>query len=165
MARNNRIVPLGLVVLFGILLQAGLAFMDCKDTPYDTAVSFARDYYRLDPDMAKWMCADNLTANDADVVAAHIQQATIDTDARGFGPGLGRYALCGVHTQTEYIDDTEASVHLTGTRRICIHPAFTFVARIFHIGDIYPVDETIRVVQEDGRWKVCGDLFSLNQPS
>ena len=162
MASKNRIVPLALVVVFGVLLQVGLAFMDCKDTPYEAAVSFVRDYYKLDPAMADWMCTDSLTADDTDVVTAHIQRVTLDTSERGFGIGMGKYALFGVHTKTEYINDSEAMVHLTGTRRICIHPAFTFVARIFGIGDTYPVDETIRVIQEEGRWRVCGDLLSLS---
>lgn len=55
MNRKN-ITSLAAVVVFGILVQAGFAAWDCKSTPADTAVSFARAYYGLNPSMAKWMC-------------------------------------------------------------------------------------------------------------
>ena len=35
------------------------------------------------------------------------------------------------------------------------------VGRLFSIGETYSVDETLKLVKEDGRWKVCGNPFLI----
>lgn len=55
MTRKN-VNSLAIVVLIGLIVQVGFVLWDCKSTPADTAVSFARDYYRLSPSMAEWIC-------------------------------------------------------------------------------------------------------------
>ena len=55
MNRKN-ITSLAIVVVIGLLFQVGFVVWDCKSTPADAAVSFARDYYRLSPSIARWMC-------------------------------------------------------------------------------------------------------------
>ena len=67
------------------------------------------------------------------------------------------------HIETEVLSqtDSDAKVRITGKRRVAINPVYSAVAKAFDIGGIYDVDETIHVIKEDGKWKVCGDLFSL----
>jgi hypothetical protein len=57
--------------------------------------------------------------------------------------------------------DATAKIHLTGKSRVCINPAFMLVGKLFQIGRDHIVDETIELVKEDGRWRVCGGSFEL----
>ena len=61
MTRKN-ITSLAIVVVIGIVIQAGFIALDCKSTPAETAVKFARAYYRLSPAMAELMCATSSAA-------------------------------------------------------------------------------------------------------
>jgi hypothetical protein len=67
------------------------------------------------------------------------------------------------HIETEIIsqNDTDAQIRITGQRRVAINPVYPIVTKVFNIGGTYNVDETINVKKEDGKWKVCGDLFAL----
>jgi hypothetical protein len=35
------------------------------------------------------------------------------------------------------------------------------VSRIFFLGETYHMEETLRLVKEDNRWKVCGEPLAL----
>ena len=45
-------------------------------------------------------------------------------------------------------------------RKRAIHPAFAYFAKILNIAGTYPVEATLDLVREDGRWKVCGNPAS-----
>ncbi len=158
---NNRIITLSLVLIVGLLLQAGFVAVDCKDTPYGSAVSFAKAYYKLDPDMARWICDDQLTVDGNNVVEQYLYQVKTNTAKRGFDDSMAKYMLYEVKTKTDYKSDTEAVVHLTAHRRMAINPVFAFVAGIFGLGETFEFDESLQVVLKEGRWKVCGSLFDL----
>jgi hypothetical protein len=42
-----------------------------------------------------------------------------------------------------------------------INPVFTIIGKLFFIGETYEVDETLNIIKEDGKWKVCGRAFLL----
>jgi hypothetical protein len=74
---------------------------------------------------------------------------------------MAKSALYHVKTDTVQKNDTEAEVHLTAFRRTAINSVFLFTAKLFDLGSPYPVEETIRMMKEDGRWKVCSPVFDL----
>lgn len=161
MPMNKRIITLSLVLIVGLLLQAGFVAIDCKDTPHGSAVAFAKAFYKLDPDMARWICEDQLTVEGNSIVEQYLYQVKTNTAKRGFDEGFAKYMLYKVKTNTDYQSDTEAVVHMTAHRRMAINPIFAFVAGIFGLGETFEFDESLKVVQKDGRWKVCGNLLNL----
>jgi hypothetical protein len=79
----------------------------------------------------------------------------------GFDRNYMRSRLYSVHTEILNLSDSQATVHISAERKRNITPLFTIIARLFSIGETYHVDETLRLVKEDGQWKVCGKAFSL----
>jgi hypothetical protein len=162
-----------IVVLVGLVLQVGLIFLDCTNSPSDTAVNFIKAYYKLSPDMSKWLCnsaagsscpkaaeatCPNKSATCGNSMAAdHIYNATSEAAEGGFGKGYARYTLSHIKTHTKWLDDTytTAEVHLTAHSRRAINPLYVWVARLFSIGEPHEVDHTIQVKQINGRWLVC----------
>jgi hypothetical protein len=69
--------------------------------------------------------------------------------------------LYHIETRTLSKSDNEAQIRITGKRKISINPVYVIVAKLFNLSETYEVDATVDVVREDGKWKVCGNLFSL----
>ena len=45
--------------------------------------------------------------------------------------------------------------------RTCIHPVFAYVASLFRLGQTHEFEETLELIKEDGKWKVCGTPYGL----
>jgi hypothetical protein len=58
-------------------------------------------------------------------------------------------------------DDASAQVQLTCSMKRAIHPAFAYFLKMWHMGETYHLDEVVDLVNEDGRWKVCGYNYAL----
>lgn len=149
------------VLIAGILLQIILVWADCKDTPGKAAVRFTKAYYGLDPSMREDLCTKTLDAAGGNVVENYIRQISKEAENRGFGPNYMKHILYNIETHTHRMDDGTAEVRITAKRRVSINPVYALVAKFFLIGETYKVDERLTVVKEDGRWKVCGEPFSL----
>jgi hypothetical protein len=157
MTRKN-ISSLAITVLVGLILQIGLIFTECTDTPSKTAVSFVEAYYRLCPSMAEWLC-DESAADD------YLYEAAANAGERGFSKKLAKYSLSHIEAQTEYIDDTTAIVHLTAHRRLAINPLYAWVAWLFQMGKTYDVDEHFEVKLKDGQWRISESSLPLIKTS
>lgn len=155
--------PLVIVVLFGLILQVGLVFLECTNSPSDTAVNYIKAYYSLNPDMSEWLCTDagesscayKSAALENSEVSDHIYNITAEAAEGGFGKSYAKYTLSHIETHTEYLDNTTAVVHLTACRRRAINPLYVTVAKLFGIGETREVEATIRVELNDGLWRVC----------
>ena len=156
---QNKILIITLTILLGIILQVIFVFADCKDTPYRVAVEFARAYYNLDPSMSELICEEKKIVDDVDVVDRYIDLAEKEAKAQGFSINFLKNKLYHIETHTTFIGDNEAQVKLTGKKRVSINSIYEYVARIFFIGETHEVDETIKLVKEDGKWRVCGGLL------
>jgi hypothetical protein len=152
---------LALAVLLAMFLQVVLVFADQADSPGKVAARFAKAYYRLDPSMKSLLCSEVKADEETDIVDELLYTAAEEARARGFDPSYMRSKLLHVETHTTYTDEDTAVVRVTGARKRLIHPAFTWVARIFFLGETYTLDKTFQVVREDGRWKVCETELSL----
>ena len=150
-----------LVLVCGFILQVLLVFADTRDTPNQAVVQFSKAYFKLDKSMMERICKERLASEEVDAVDQYIYQAGQEAKARGFEIDFMKNELYHIETEIISKNETDAKVRITGKRRVAINPVYPVVAKVFDIGRTYDVDETIHVVKEDGKWKVCGDLFSL----
>ena len=160
MSDYNRYIALAGVIALGFVLQVMLIGLYAMPAPYKSAVAFTKAYFKLDPSMEKYLCEDSRFEDDINVTAQFIYEKSSSASARGFDKNFLRSQLYNIETHTTYASDTEATVTLSAVRRTAINPVFAWVAKLFGIGGSYPVEGTIEVVKEDGRWKVCANTFS-----
>jgi len=154
-------MPIGVVVVVGVVLQLLLIQADGQETPGKAAVKFAKAYYQLNPTtMRSLLCKK---AAEGDAVAGYIQRVSREAGERGFGVSYMKQALYDIKTHTERIDDNTAEVRLSARSRTAINPVYALVARFFHLGETREVEQVLRVVKEDGRWKVCDNPLSTVQ--
>ncbi|MBW2589825.1 MAG: hypothetical protein JRD71_03755 [Deltaproteobacteria bacterium] len=158
MAKDNRITGIVLVVFFGIILQLLLGMADTRSTPGKTAVEFTKAYFSLDASMSEYLCKELM---EEDVVDKHIKQVAQDAQVLGFKPNYMRSMLYHIKTDIVSRDESEAKIRITCERKRMINPVFTIIGKLFFIGETYEVDETLNIIKEDGKWKVCGRAFSL----
>ncbi len=150
-----------LVVILAVCLQVAFVFADQKQTATGTAIDFSKAYFLLDADMATYICGELAGDEDEPVVAAYLQAMTDEAKARGFGTGMIRQAITHVEAETLAQDAESATIHLKGQHRTCIHPVFAYVASLFQLGQTHEFEETLELIKEDGKWKVCGTPYEL----
>jgi hypothetical protein len=159
----SKYVPLLVVICIGIIVQVLLIPLDCINNPHKTALAFTEAYLRIDPSMANYLCEDSKTVDDIDTVAQYVYGMTKQAKARGFDKHYLKSKLYHIITHTTYLGDSEATVSISAERRTAINPVFALITKLFHIGETRPFDETIEIIKEDGKWKVCGSPLSLHQ--
>lgn len=160
MSEYSRYIALAGVIVLGLVVQAMLFGLYAIPAPYKTAVAFTKAYYKLDASMETYMCADSRHEDDVNITAQYIYTQTRSAESRGFKKSYLKSQLYDIETHTNYISDTAATVAISAVRRKAINPLFAWVAKLFCIGGSYPVEGTVEVVKENGRWKVCANAFS-----
>ena len=161
MVRLSRSAGIILILVLGFLVQAIFSVADHIDSPAKAVVQFSKAYFKLDKSMAKRICKERLASKDVDVIDQYIFLAAKEAKERGFGINFMKNKLYDIETETISKKDNKAQVRITGKIRVSINPVYPIVAKFFNIGATHEVDETINVIKEDGKWKVCGNLFSL----
>lgn len=159
--RSNNSVWI-LVVILAVSLQVAFVFADCKQTATGTAIDFSKAYFLLDADMEKYICSDLAGDADESAVASYLRAMTDEARERGFGTGMVRQTIYHVKTETLAQDAEAATIHLKGYSRTCIHPVFAYVAKLFHLGQTNTFEETLNLIKQDGKWKVCGSPYGLS---
>ena len=161
MVRLNRSVGIILVLIIGFVVQIIFSMADAKDSPNKAVVEFSKSYFMLDKSMTKRICKKLLASDDTNVVDEYLYSAAKTARERGFDINFLKHKLYHIQTETISKNDTEAAIRITGKIRVAINSVYPVVAKIFNIGSTHEVNEIIRVIKEDGKWKVCGKLFSL----
>ena len=159
MPKKIDLAPLFIVVGITVVLQLALIGIDCRQTPVDVAKAFAGDYYYLDAGMQDHLCAD--LAEDGELVENYLYQKEKEASQRGFSTSYLRHKFMKMHVSVIESGEDTMKVHLTGTTRVCINPAFMLVGKLFGIGKDHPVDETLELIKENNQWRVCGTPFGL----
>ncbi len=156
----NRVAPF--IVLFAvvIVLQPLLIALDCVQTPASVAKNFIKDYYALDADMQKYMCSKE--GDPQAQVNNYIYGKQAEAAQRGFNISYVRQLFTHIHVETKHQDADTAEVHITGTTRTGINHAFMVVGKLFFIGKNYPVDASVHLVKDNGKWQVCGIAMGIN---
>lgn len=162
MANRSNISAWILVVVLAVCLQVVFVLADCRQSATGTAIEFTKAYFLLDTDMEKYLCNELVGDEDESVTAAHIRAMTAEARDRGFGIGMVRQTITHLETETVAQDGESATIHLSGSSRTCIHPVFAYVAKLFRLGQTYTFEETLNLIKEDGRWKVCGAPYGFS---
>jgi hypothetical protein len=161
MIRLSKGAGIILVLIIGLLVQLLFSVADAIDTPNKAVVQFSKAYFNLDKSMAKKICKERLASEDVDVIDQYIYLSAKEAKERGFGINFMKNKLYHIETETLSKKENEAQIRITGKIRVSINPVYPIVANLFNIGATHEVDEIINVIKEDGKWKVCGSLFSL----
>jgi hypothetical protein len=161
MVRLSKVAGIILVLIIGFLVQLVFSAVDAIDTPGKAVVQFSKAYFNLDKSMTERICKERLASEDVDVVDQYIYLSAQEAKEGGFGLNFMKHKLYDIETETLSKKDNEAQVRITGKIRRSINPVYMIVAKLFDIGETHEVDEIINVIKEDGKWKVCGSLFSL----
>jgi hypothetical protein len=161
MAQLSRSAGIILVLIVGFIAQLIFSMADSRDTPSKAVVEFSKAYFNLDKSMAKRICKKQLASENGDVVDQYLYLAVKTAKARGFNVNFLKNKLYYIETETISKTDTEAHVRIVGKIRVAINSVYPVIAKLFDIGDTHELDEIIHVIKENGRWKVCGNLFSL----
>ena len=130
-----------------------------KDSPRHGTIEFARAYFLKDSHISDRICRSQMSEETQYIIKQHLQGAAENARSRGFAPGFAASMLYAVKTDIQMIDDTQANVRITAKRKTAINPVYFLVGLIFNLGETHVVDDTLRMVKENGQWKVC-DPFS-----
>ena len=161
MISRKGLTMFGLVILWAFFLQVLFVFADTRDTPGKAVSDFMKKYYQLDASMAERLCSSVKDAGGPNYVDDYLQFVSQEASRRGFDDGFMKSTPLHLKTETLQRDGDQAVVRVTGERKRDLNPVYTVVAKLFFLGDKYSFDQTFEVVQEDGCWKVCGDLFTM----
>ncbi len=161
MANQGKYSAWILVLILAVCLQIVFVVADCKESATTTAIEFTNAYFMLDTELNDFVCQDLAGDDEASATAAYLQSMSDEAREMGFGTGMVRKKIYHVETETIAQDAETATIHIKGHHRTCIHPVFTWVAKLFRLGRAHEFEETLKLVKEDGKWKVCGAPFGL----
>jgi hypothetical protein len=159
MDRGSKFIIFASVVFVAFILQLVLIVSDHHESPGKAAVEFSKAYFKLNRSMNERLCSD--ITGEGDVVGDYLNRVADEARADGFDASWMKMALSHIETETEMLDDNTAEVQITCTRRRAANPVYGIVAKLFFLGETHKVKETLTLVKEDDRWKVCGEPFAL----
>ena len=153
----------GFVVVVFVILQGILISVAKVDNPAEVAVDFTKAYFMLDgATMSELLCNEIVEDEEADAVGTYLNSVAVKARSMGFSQNYMRNQLSHIKTEIQMADETSATVRITGERLRSINPVYASVGRLFFLIKSHKVDKTLNLVKEDGRWKVCGQPFSLS---
>jgi len=142
------------IIVIAFFLQVMFVYAQNSDTPNKAATEFTRAYFGLDSSMADRLCQESLIVDGVNVVDSYIYCVTKKAKTEGFRPFFVKNYLYHVQTNTISKDENKAQIKLTCEIK---HPLRTFFTK----ESSRKINETFNLIKEDGKWKVCGDVFSL----
>ena len=164
MLTGKNIAILGLVVVIAVILQVILISVGKADSPAEAAVEFTKAYFMLDgSSMAERLCSAFSEDEEADIVGGYLYHSAEKARAMGFSPSYMKNELSHVKTTISMTDENNAKVRITGKRLRAINPIYAIIGRLFFLIETHKVDETLTLVKEDGKWRVCSKPFSLSE--
>jgi len=152
---------IAVVIVAAFILQIVLITVDHHESPGQVAVEFSKAYFKLNKGMGKLLCSDIAKDGESEVVDDYLYRVADQARSEGFDVSWMKMALLHIETETQMLDDKVAEVRIICKRRRAVNPVYALVAKIFSLGETYKVEETLNLVKEDDRWKVCGEPFSL----
>lgn len=163
MTQDNKRSTFTKVFLLAVFFQVIFVFADTRDTPGKAVVEFARMYYQLDSAMASRLCDELALDEENNVVSAFIQSTTKQANERGYDVSYMKKSLYNVKTHTLKMNSSSAEIRITGDMKKGINPLFAYVGKLFFLGKTTSLDQTVNVIKEGGKWKVCEGFFSVSE--
>ncbi|MFP4423295.1 MAG: hypothetical protein ACLFRG_22395, partial [Desulfococcaceae bacterium] len=140
-------------------LQVLFVFADNQSSPGRTAAEFAKAYFACDEaGMMDRLCAESLVVDDINMVKQYVYEKSREAQARGFELGVyTRQKVAHLRTETLESEHDGAVVRISGEVR---QPM-----RSFFVGEDVSrhVEAELKLIREDGRWKVCDMPFALDE--
>ena len=161
MDRGSKFIIFASVVIVAFILQLVLVVSDHHESPGKAAVEFSKAYFKLNRSMNERLCNEIAGDEEMDVVDDYLNRVADGARADGYDASWMKMALSHIETETQMLDDSTAEVQITCTRRRSSNPLYGIVAKLFFLGETHSVEETLTLVKEDDRWKVCGQPFAL----
>jgi hypothetical protein len=164
MLTGKNLMIIGFVVVVFVILQGLLISVDKVDSPAEAAIEFTKAYFMLDgASMSELLCREIVEDEEVDIVDAYLNSVAVEARSMGFSQNYMRNQLSHISTEVQMIDENKARVKITGERLRSINPVFALVGKLFFLIESHKVDETLTLVKEDGKWKVCGKPFSQSE--
>jgi hypothetical protein len=113
--------------------------------------------------MAERLCSELSEDEEADIVGGYLYHSAEKARAMGFSPSYMKNQISHVKTKINMTDENNAKVRITGERLRSINPVYAIIGRLFCLIETHKVDETLTLVKEDGKWRVCSKPFSLSE--
>ncbi len=154
MIKDNKFIPLAIVLLLGILVQVWFGTIETNEVPSVAAVEFTKALFTADKSkMADRLCAEKAVIDGLDVVDMYIHERKKAASDRGFGLFYLKEKLYQINAETISNDGTNARVKLTCKRKPPLKSFFTKESykKFAHTFDLK---------MESGKWKVCESKFS-----
>jgi len=152
------VISLGIQLLFILLgTDAG------KDSPKHAAIEFAQAYFQRDPHISEQMCTAYLTNESRHSIERYLQDSAEQARERGFAPYATSSMLYHIKTDTQMLNDSDATVRITGKRKTAVNRVFFMVSLIFNLGETRQVDDTLQLKKEKDHWKVCESFSDVFQ--
>ena len=154
MTKEAQSTIISLAVILAVLLQVLFVFADNRDTPNKAVTDFAKAFYKHDKALYDRLC--NEITEDEDITAAldeYIYALEKDASMMGYSTFYLRENLYHVSTHTLAKEGNTAEIALHAIKKPPIRSFFTHESS--------EVSEDFTVVNEDGKWKVCGDISEL----
>jgi hypothetical protein len=165
MLTGKNLMIIGFVVVVFVILQVVLIFVDKEvHNPAEAAVEFTKAYFMLDGDsMSELLCREIVEDEEPDIVGAYLNSVAVRARSMGFDRSYMRNQLWHVSTKIQMSDENKATVEITGERLRSINPVYALVGKLFSLIESHKIDETLTLVKEDDKWKVCSKPFSLSE--
>ncbi|MGD9137099.1 MAG: hypothetical protein PVH42_10065 [Desulfobacterales bacterium] len=161
MVGNSKIPKIAAVILIAFILQIVLILADRHESPGKAAVDFSKAYFKLSTDIREHLCSEITEDEESDIIDDYLARVADQARSEGFDVSWMRMALSHIETEIQMMEDNVAEVRISGTRRRAVNPVFALVAKIFSLGETHHIEETLTLVKENNRWKVCGEPFGL----
>ncbi len=113
--------------------------------------------------MTTRLCDELALDEENNVVASYIQSMAKQANERGYDVSYMKNSLFNVRTHTLKMNSSSAEIRITGDMKKGINPLFAYVGKLFILGKTTPLDQTVNVIKEGGKWKVCEGFFSVSE--
>jgi hypothetical protein len=154
MSQASRIAPFAATLIIAVILQLIFIIPDIKDTPTKAVTEFTKAYFHADKSMADRLCKDARIVDGIDVVDRYIYQKTREASERGYGMFFMTDSVYNLKSQIIRRDGASVEVRVTGKAKPLLKSFFTGEKE-------KTIDEVVRLVNDNGRWLICGNVFSI----
>ncbi len=152
MIKNNKLFPIAIVLLCGLVIQVWFASVETTEVPSMAAIEFTKAFFKADkPTIVDRLCSERKMDDGLDI---YINQKKKEASDRGFSVFYLTDKLYQIKTSTTFNDNkSKATVNLSCKIKPPLKSFFTKE-------DYHKIDQTFDMVLEGNKWKVCSNLFS-----
>ena len=152
---SNIILSFIPALILGIVLQFFLVKADAIDTPEKAAFEFLSLYYKVDPNMEQRLCKADVMDGETNKVQEYVNLINEEAKTRGYSPNYMTHTIFHAEKYRIKDENSHAEVKIEARKRRFIRFPYSYVAGLFGLGKMEKIEHELKVVKEDGKWKVC----------